>query len=239
MHIGTHKTGTTSFQKWLATNESALLARYGLGVYQGVFPNARELGLACANPDRSLPVRHLPQWNDPVWRAHVFDLIKLQLARDVPSMVISAEALSFLRAPEELQCVKNLLDGFDITILLTLRNPLEFLGSWQRHLTRGGYELSDDPSSFAYIKEDSWLARYDHLIDAYATAFGSDRIITVDYEAANAQFGSVIPALMRHIVDDIDDLPEWSNVRLNPTARFERSRPSVVKRVLRRIKPRR
>ncbi len=216
-----------------------LLEHFGLAVYQGAFPNAREVGLACANIDRLLPVRNLPQWNDPAWRAHVGETIQTQLARDFSSMVISSEALSFLRAPEELQRVKNLLEGFDVTILVTLRNPLEYLGSWQRHLTRTGYELSDDPISFAYVKEDSWLARYDHLIDAYATAFGPDRMITVDYESANAQFGSVIPALMRHVVDDIAQLPAWSSVRFNSTVRFESARPSVVKRVLSRLKPRR
>ena len=235
VHIGTHKTGTTSFQKWLMTNEPLLLERFGLGVYHGAFPNAREIGLACANTDRLLPVRHLPQWNDPTWRAHVGDIIQAQLARDVPSMILSAESLSFLRAPEEIRRVSEMMTNHDVTILVTLRNPVEFLGSWERHLTRGGYELSDNPASFAYVKHDSWLARYDQLIDAYAAVFGRDRVLTIDYESANAEFGSVIPALMRHVVDDIERLPEWSHLRLNSTIRFESARQPTTKQILARL----
>ena len=235
VHIGTHKTGTTSFQKWLVNNEPLLLERFGLGVYHGAFPNAREVGLACANTDRLLPVRNLPQWNDPTWRTHVGRIIHAQLARDVPSMILSAESLSFLRAPEEVQRVSDMTAGHDVTILVTLRNPVEFLGSWERHLTRTGYELSDNPTSFAYVKHDSWLARYDQLIDAYVSVFGRDRVVTVDYESANAEFGSVIPALMRHVADDIELLPEWSHLRLNSTIRFESARRPSAKQVLARL----
>lgn len=235
VHIGTHKTGTTSFQKWLQDNETVLLERFGLGVYRGAFPNAREVGLACANVDRLLPVRHLPQWNDTAWRAHVGEVIREQLARDVPAMILSAEAMSFLRAPDEVQRVYDLTRDHDVTILITLRNPIEFLGSWERHLTRSGYELSDNPASFAYVKHDSWLARYDKLIDAYAAVFGRDNILTVDYESANAEFGSVIPALMRHIVDDIARLPDWSHLRLNSTLRFESARRPSARQILTRL----
>ena len=235
LHIGTHKTGTTSFQKWLVDNEGALIERFGLGVYHGAFPNAREVGLACANEDRLLPVRHLPQWNDPTWREHVGDVIRAQLAREVPSLIVSAEALSFLRAPEEIERVHQLCANHDATVLLTIRNPIEFLASWERHLTRSGYELSDNPASFAYVKHDSWLARYDQLIASYAAVFGHERVLTVDYESANAQFGSVIPALMRHVVGDIEHLPDWQGLRLNSTFRFETARRSTSKRLLNRF----
>ena len=235
VHIGTHKTGTTSFQKWLQDNEPILLERFGLGVYRGAFPNAREVGLACANVDRLLPVRNLPQWNNPAWRTHVGEIIYAQLTRDVPSMIVSAESLTFLRARDEIQRLFDMTSGHDVTILVTLRNPTEFLGSWERHLIRTGYDLSDDPSSFAYVKHDSWLARYDQLIDAYAAVFGRDRVITVDYESANAEFGSIIPALMRNVVDDIARLPDWSHLRLNSTLRFESARRPSARQILTRL----
>jgi len=235
VHIGTHKTGTTSFQKWLLDNEPLLLEHFGLAVYQGAFPNAREVGLACANVDRLLPVRNLPQWNDPAWRAHVGETIQTQLARDVPSMILSSESLSFLHAREEAQRVFDTFAGHNVTILVTLRNPVDFLASWERHLIRTGYELSNDPSSFAYVKHDSWLARYDQLIDAYATVFGRDNVVTVDYESANAEFGSVIPALMRNVVSDISQIPDWSQFRLNSTVRFDAARRLSAKQVLNRL----
>jgi len=235
VHIGTHKTGTTSFQKWLNSNESILIKRFGLGVYHGGFPNNRELGLACANTDRLLPVRQIPQWSDSLWRDHVRDLARIQMDREFGSIIVSSEALSFLRTPEEIQRVRDLFVDRQVTILLTLRQPTEFLASWARHLARGKYEFSDNPESFAYVEPDSWLARYDDLIAAYSQVFGSDNVLTVDYEAANAEFGSVIPALMQHVVDDVSRLPDWRAYRFNTTRQFESAR-RLNGRILRRIK---
>jgi hypothetical protein len=238
LHIGTHKTGTTSFQKWLKENERILLKRYGLGVYHGGFPNNREVGLACANLDRLLPVRNIPQWSDLAWRDHVNDLARVQMERDEPSIILSAESLSFLRADDEIGRVYRMFEGRDVTILLTLREPGDFLASWARHLTRGKYELSDDPASFAYVARDSWLARYDDLIDAYGRFFGKHNILTVDYESANAEHGSVIPALMSHIVGDVTQLPDWKGFRFNTTEQFTARRRPSVRRVLTRFRRR-
>ena len=220
LHIGTHKTGTTSFQKWLREHEDVLRERHGLGVYRGGFPNNREVGLACANVDRLLPVRQIPQWSDPVWRDHVNDLARIQMQRDEPSIIVSAESLSFLRADDEIRRVHRMFSDREATILVTLREPAEFLASWGRHLTRGKYELSDDPRSFAYVGADSWLARYDELIDAYARVFGRDRVLTIDYERVTAEHGSVIPGIMRHVVGDTTELPDWSGYRFNTSAQF-------------------
>jgi hypothetical protein len=220
LHIGTHKTGTTSFQKWLRENEDDLRSRFGLGVYLGGFPNNRELGLACANTDRLLPVRRIPQWSDHLWRDHVNELARVQMQRDEPSIIVSAESLSFLRADEEVRRVQHMFADREVTILLTLREPADFLASWGRHLTRSKYELSDDPKSFAYVAADSWLARYDDLIDVFGRVFGRDRVLTVDYEEATSEHGSVIPGLMRHLVGDVRDLPDWSGYRFNTSAQF-------------------
>lgn len=235
LHIGTHKTGTTSFQKWLRENEDDLRNRFGLGVYHGGFPNNREVGLACANTDRLLPVRNIPQWSDPVWRDHVNDLARVQMQRDEASIIVSAESLSFLRADEEVRRAQRMFADREVTILLTLREPADFLASWGRHLTRGRYELSDDPKSFAYVSVDSWLARYDDLIDAYARVFGRDRVLTVSYEEATSEHGSVIPGLMRHIVSDLTSLPDWSGYRFNTSEQFATPRRFSPKWVLARI----
>lgn len=220
LHIGTHKTGTTSFQKWLRENEEVLRNRFGLGVYHGGFPNNREIGLACADTDRLLPVRHIPQWSDPVWRDHVHELARIQMQRDEETIIVSAESLSFLRADDEVRRVQRMFTDREVTVLLTLREPAGFLASWGRHLSRSKYELSNNPKSFAYVAPDSWLARYDDLIDAYARVFGRDRVLTVDYEQVTAEHGSVIPGLMRHVVADPTGLPDWSGYRFNTSDQF-------------------
>jgi hypothetical protein len=219
VHIGTHKTGTTSFQHWLREHEKELGQRFDLGVYQGAFPNNREVGLACARPERSLPTRGIDQWVDPEWRRHVATLVSAQLARD-EDLVLSAEALSFLRHDDEIARFRDYLNDRETLIIVALRNPQDFLRSWAGHLTRGGYELSNDPTSFAYVEPDSWLADYDGLIRSWRKFFGESRVRIVNYDDSLDKFGSVIPALMNEVVGTEAALPEWRAVWKNMAVDF-------------------
>jgi hypothetical protein len=223
VHIGTHKTGTTSFQHWLLRHEEELLAGFGLGVYHGAFPNNREVGLACASTDRSLPTRGIPQWVDPEWRKHVAELVADQLERD-EDLVLSCEALSFLRTSVEVERLARMLTSRDVFILVALRNRTDFLRSWSEHLQRDRYKLSRDPRSFAYVEPDSWLADYEVLLSAYGAVFSNERVRTIDYDVAIAQDGSVIPALMREVVGPDASIPEWRGARKNVGEQVERSR---------------
>jgi hypothetical protein len=234
VHIGTHKTGTTSFQHWLRQHERELDERFGLATYQGAFPNNREVGLACARPSRQLPTRGIDQWVDPEWRRHVHELVATQLARET-DVIMSAEALSFLRYDDEVDTFSTLLGEREALILVALRNPGEFLRSWSAHLTRDGYRLSTDPASFAYVGADSWLADYPSLVDVYRRAFGAAKVRVIDYDDALRRYGSVIPALMDEILGAEAVIPDWGNARLNVGIEVERSRRDPAARFDRRL----
>jgi len=233
VHIGTHKTGTTSFQHWLLRHEADLRERFGLGVYHGAFPNAREVGLACASPDRSLPTRGIPQWVDSEWRRHVGELVATQLMRD-EDLVLSTETLSFLRSTAEVERFARMVSDRNVQILAVLRNRTDFLRSWSEHLQRDRYRLSKDRNSFAYVEPDSWLADYDTLLGVYREVFGSDNVHVVDYDAATEQHGSVIPALMREVVGDAT-IPEWLSSRKNVGDDVARSRDEAREHLTRRM----
>ena len=233
VHIGTHKTGTTSFQDWLLRHETELQARFGLGVYRGAIPNNREVGLACASPDRSLPTRGIPQWVDPEWRRHVGDLVAAQLERN-EDLILSCEALSFLRSTAEVEHLARMVRGRNVTILVALRNRTDFLRSWADHLQRDRYKLSKDPRSFAYVGADSWLADYDVLLGAFREVFGHERVRTIDYDAAIDRDGSVIPSLMHEVVGEVP-LPEWRSARKNVGDEVARSRNEARERFVTRL----
>lgn len=229
VHIGTHKTGTTTFQHWLRLNENTLTDRYGLGVYRGAFPNCREVGLACASPDRALPTRRLSQWVDPEWRNHVAGLVAIQLTRP-QDLVLSCEALSFLRTEDEVVRLAAMLTDRDVQIVATLRNPDDFLRSWTTHLERDRYRLSDDPKSFAYVEQDSWLVDYESLLTPFRRVFGHDRVAVIDYDAAMTEHSSIVPALMTRIVGDISDLPSFDDVRRNTAAQAQLDRADPARK---------
>jgi len=234
VHIGTHKTGTTSLQDWLGRHETELRERFRLGVYQGAFPNCREIGLACASPSRSLPTRGIPQWVDPEWRRHVSELVAAQLARP-EDLILSAEVLSFLRSTAEVQHLAQLLRERDVTILVVLRNRADFLESWAKHLQRDRYKLSRDPSSFAYVQADSWLADYDSLVGAYRDVFGDDHVRIIDYDQAMSSHGSIVPLVMAEIVGASKTLPDWQSARKNVGSDVAKSRKEAQEPLIVRL----
>ena len=216
VHIGTHKTGSTSLQYWLAQHAAELASHHGLGVYRPIHPNGRELALLCADPDRSIPtIREIPEWRTEAWRTPSSGHVRSEVERSDEVMLISNETLSLLRTPDELERLRDLLAPRVVDIVLVTRRAEDFLRSWRDQLTRDGFAMSQDPTSFAYLERDSWLVDYDEIVRANRGVFGADHVHVVDYDAAMARFNSVIPAVMAHAVSDVTTLPDWSQVRRN------------------------
>lgn len=225
LHIGTLKTGTTSFQRWFSDNESAITAATGCRWFHGAFPDAREIAAACIDEGRQTPAMALgffPERGSDAWlqwRQDVHRSVHSQVdAADTP-IVVSCEALCLLRTPTEMQRLAELFDPATTDIVLTLRSPAGFLSSWKQHLEHDFFRRSKDPASFAYVGDDSWLVDYESLKNAYATTFHG-RLTVIDYDACLARDGSIIPALTATFTDmALDALPEWRTYRLNRSAR--------------------
>ena len=236
LHIGTHKTGTTSFQHWLRIHRQRLSVEHGINVYQGLFHNNREIALLCADGSKQYPtMRRITEWNTEPWQHRVRQHTLTEFNRSSQTLVISSETLSFLRNPSELSALAELLSEHEVSIVVTLRQRDEYLRSWAEHLMRDGFALSDNPDSFAYVQPDSWLADYDSLLTAYRNQFGQDSVHIVDYEAEMETHESVIPGIMKHIVADTSNLPEWRGIFKNTSDQFSENRTSFLQRAIRRM----
>ena len=233
VHIGTHKTGSTSLQYWLARHATELEITHGLGVYRPIHPNGRELALLCANPDRSIPtIREIPEWRSNEWRERSRGHVRHEVERPDEVIVFSNETLSLLRSTAELERLRDLLAPRRVEILLVTRTKADFLRSWREQLTRDGFVESDAPTSFAYLRDDSWLVDYDEIESANAQVFGPASVHRIDYDDSMARFGSIIPAVLAHCVTDVSSIPEWSNVRRN---RGARAHPNESRSAIRRL----
>ena len=236
LHIGTHKTGTTSFQHWLRIHHKRLAIEHGIDIYEGLFRNNRETALLCADGSKQYPtMRQIPEWNTEHWQHQVTQHVVSQVEGQATTLLISSETLSFLRNPAELSALAKLLATREVTVVVTLRERSNYLRSWAEHLTRDGFTLSDDPNSFAYVQPDSWLADYDSLLAAYRNQFGQESVRIVDYEEEMDMHGSVIPGIMKHIVTTTYNLPEWRGVFKNSSKQFSEKRKSIRQRVIRRL----
>jgi len=228
LHIGTLKTGTTSFQRWFSDNEAAITAATGARWFRGAFPDAREIAAACIDEGRQTPAMALgffPERGTAEWQAWASDVrrsVSEQIEASDGTLVVSCEALCLLRTPTEMQRLAELFDPSTTRVVLTLRSPEGFLASWKQHLEHDFFRRSTDKTSFAYVGNDSWLVDYAQLRRVYESTFDTPMTI-IDYDEAMARDGSIIPALVASFTDvPLEDLPDFSTYRLNRSARTPR-----------------
>lgn len=217
LHIGTHKTGSTSLQEWAYEHRESLALEAGLEIYRGRFgTNHVEIPLICLRASRNMPARsRLPDWCLEGWQDYTRRHVRSQIKGPAPSLFVSAEALSYLRHQDELGRLTRLLAPRRVTVVVVLRERTAFLRSYRSQMNAMGFPPSPYPKSFAYVEPDTWLTDYDALLAAYRLAFGEDRVMSVDYEGALERYGTVIPAVMAAAGVPLAQLPPWSDAWLN------------------------
>lgn len=218
VHIGLHKTGTTSIQRFLQEQRGSL-KEFGYNFYQGmhIAENHVELHAATMRPDRPSTYR--------LKSGLVFDETYLQLTlshvRDFLNqagserVVFSAEGLSLLRYVDEVEQLASLLPP-NICIVAYLRCPVDYLRSHSNQLKKSGMLETVDKTSYAYMGADSWMLDYELRLKAFRTVFGHANVHVVDYDKACALDGSVIPSFLRLLdLEDRFSVETWQGIRLN------------------------
>ena len=220
IHIGTHKTGTTSFQNWAAASRSALAAG-GVTWLQGrLGPSHAEVPLLAIDADRSLAMRAVhPDWCLPAWQADARADLRAQSEAAHERLLVSSEALSYARRPREVERLAELFAPRELAVVAVLREPISYLRSYRRTLIGMGFEPSRYQGSFAYVEDDSWLLDYGAMLGAYREALGDDAVTVLDYEAEMERRGSIIPAILDGFGIGPGGLPAWDEFRDNRSRR--------------------
>ena len=219
VHIGMHKTGTTAFQHWLVQHQEVLRASHGVGVHPGfLMPSHVELAhlsvrKSLTTPDRLLvPDSSLPDVRDRL-RAHVHETAR---SAD-PVVVFSCEGLSFIREPDEVTRLCDLLAPRSVTVAVVFRRPDDYLRSYRETILRfdGLRGPCLDPGSVMNTEPDSWLVDYHAIRRAWSSHPAVAEFVELDYEECLRRHGSVIPALGAEMGLDSARLPDarapWLN----------------------------
>lgn len=218
LHVGMHKTGSTSIQQ-LLRDEGALLASVGASFPAGfLIPSLHsDLPLLVLRPGRTWPARlRFPETDDPAWQRAAADHIRRAVAgAPQPVVVWSHEDLSYVRHDDELSRLRELLGDAPVQVVVYHRRRADFLRSYRDQLQATGFELSDDQSSFAYVQPDSWVADQDAVIETYRRGFGHEHVFVVDYDDALQRDGSVIPSFAELLGIAPADLPPLDRYFLN------------------------
>lgn len=173
LHIGTHKTGTTSFQKFLESNFTALTK-------QDVFPffeftakgtrrfNAVRLAHLFIRNELATGARlrgNIPRWGHQAIGKH--ESVAISQINQAPqrTVIASAEGFSFLRTSAEQDKIRRFLAQIDrnVTIFVVFRNDMDWRESWNNQLAKdravqesiGNYSPQDRPDGEWYFNKDT------------------------------------------------------------------------------------
>lgn len=210
LHVGTHKTGTTSIQEAIAQRRDALAAA-GVAVWpQG---NAQDLANHFIRPSLwtiprllgiSAPIDH-----------EIFDelAVRMDEARGPhPDLLISSQEFCMMRDALEAYVLKSTLrQVFDRVVpIVAFRDVDDWRASRADELNRIGMWERQDALPDALSSDGNWY--YDPpAVRRFWAQIGP--VVEIDYDAARAAEGSILPAFARAL--GRDGLFDGLDLRLN------------------------
>ena len=174
IHVGQHKTGTTSIQHYLQKHRENLISA-GLYVPDSLLgfanPSHFLLNVFALDSDRDSTAKiQLRETVSESFMAQIPDRLQQDVAhhyrearrlgcRDI---LWTNEGLYLLNSLEEYQRLLGLFAPFSETTqcICVFRDKESYRASYMRQLDSLGLPLSTDPGSYRYLEPDSWLLDY-------------------------------------------------------------------------------
>lgn len=195
IHIGQHKTGTTSIQHFLRFNKTALSKR---GLYvPDVIANHNNtshymLNVYALNKNRfsSIKKRLLDAGPedylsriDPLLKRDIKHHYKLAREQNCRDVLWTNEGLFLLNSIEEHKRLRDLFEPYSASVVCVccFRDVDSYKKSYIRQLADEGIHPSPDKNSCHYLEHDSWLFDYAGKIKMLEAIF--DRVIIYPYHA--------------------------------------------------------
>ncbi len=196
IHVGTHKTGTTSIQAFLAKSRQSL-ERQGVAVYsedkEGAQTNAWALAHCFIRPELQTPMRLRGAVQGKAAITQRLERFRNWcFSQTAPTCVVSSEAFCFLRTDQEFDDLSQILGGLfeQVVPVLTVRSDKEWRKSWD-HQLRAMAVLDRIAALPDNARVDGqWYFNVNGLRSFWAR-FG--QVVELDYEAALRDHGSIIP----------------------------------------------
>ncbi len=178
LHIGLHKTGTSSFQAVMREHESDFIAA-GIAPYLSPTgkTHSKEISLAILR-DGVIPTPD---------KDRLFEKVKQQIAafasqRTEQKLLFSSEHYSLIRTEAEAARIRGLFpdENLRFVVILVKRDRDAWLSSYRNQVVQSGIAESQNPDSAYYFGKDTWLTDFDTLCDVFARSF--DELIVLNYD---------------------------------------------------------
>lgn len=197
IHIGQHRTGTTSIQKFLQDKRQAL-ARKGFYVPSTIagysHPSHFILNVYALSEGRWSPMKEKISSNQGAeylgylekhLREDIERIYNDAVKRNCNRVIWSNEGLYLLNTEIEYNRLYNLFSNYsnEIEVVCCFRNVESFRGSYINQLAKQNVEPSDNPDSYRYLEPDSWLFDYKRKKDLLSKTF--DKCTCFTYDSKN------------------------------------------------------
>lgn len=207
VHVGVHKTGTSSIQRVMRRYRDRLLEQGFL--YPGFAPNHYDIHTAfCSHPLRYHMVRGrglktLEEVDD--LRRQVLGSVEQELTQTkAPKLLLCSEDIHILNA-EELARFREWLDSLGVTrttIFIYLRDHISFWESQIQQFVKGGNVLDLAQESHALSK----MRLYRRHMEPLAEVFGAENVRANAFVPAELKDGDVIADFASKIGLHIDGM---------------------------------
>jgi hypothetical protein len=192
LHVGTHKTGTTSVQAFITMNEPAL-ATVGIFVPKAGRPT-RAWGTAnIGHHNIAWELNGLPSFRP---EEGTFDQALEEIERRAaPRVVLSSEDFEWLHdKPSTMAYVKNRFAalGYATTVIVYLRAQPEYIQAMYTENAKAGIPVNFKAVLDDILERGAWVIEnpsvrmavdYAPLVDGFASVFGAERTIVRPYRA--------------------------------------------------------
>jgi hypothetical protein len=197
IHIGQHKTGTTSIQHYLVSKR-AELAKEGLYVPDtlvGIENHSHFiLNVYALNQNRmSSKKEKLLAKNGPKYFADLKGRLEKDIAQHYAAarkmgcneIIWSNEGLYLLNSVEEYERLLELFrkHSTEVVCVCCFREVESYRESYMKQLTKRGIAFNSDKDSYRYVEPDSWLFDYESKEKLLRQVFGN--VLFFPYNSQN------------------------------------------------------
>ncbi|MFI8622636.1 hypothetical protein ACIGBN_16970 [Marinomonas sp. NPDC078689] len=171
LHVGRHKTGTTSVQHFLALNEDLLSKKYGI-LYPRIGRHKRN------NNHHSFFLPFITT-GKPIDPTDVSLMMEEAVARRCHTVLLSSEVLSRPNlSDDQLQAIRAVFSGYEVEVIMSLRRQDDFQES--RYAERVKKGLIGFSETIEDIEAES--LDYYGFVGRYAAIFGREAITITSYD---------------------------------------------------------
>jgi len=241
LHIGYNKTGTTAIQNIFFANVE-VLAKHG------IFYPVKCRGKRKSPAHHSLAESLLYQIGKPLPKFvkakiyskfpndHYWQLLHEELAEtDCETIFISSEAFSRLRGSQEMmKFVKNQFAGYQVKILVYLRDQVEYFESaYNQAVKRNGETRIVDE-----MMKSGWLSMdYFSELEQWAEFFGAENMMVRIYDRSHFPDGSIVREALTAVgLPDLKLKPKWWRFKATFNVRLPNNMVETKSRINKKIK---